>query len=398
MMCARWARRRAREMSARGAAFASAIVAMIVFAVAAAASLAIAAAAFSRRHRAHLARVSEEYYAGASGKRYRPHRLVKEMPSSHSRFIEEQTKIWTRQRASGPCYAMLEKDKVVMEAWKSASGIPRMATLFCGYMDRFSPRALREACGSRPTERTVLKMTHLQSSNGVRVLRPFAEWTSEYEADVLAYVEHKADSCFVCALDGRWGDSDPSAASVANREDEARYALYETVEPGVLIEEYFDGGGNGAPEEVRVVVYAGQVVDVRRMALPPLLGMWSWLGVNLERLRPALIMAMDVAVHIGAGLVAVDFFIPRGGQGPCAPVLNEISLSPYGGVRRTFGAARLRLRALRADVAAASPGHFGGIDALLAGAPRRRRGIRRHSRTENGFSRGAAAERTFLAA
>ena len=240
----------------------------------------------------------------------------------NSKYIELQTKDWIEKRNElGYCYGLLEKDKIVMAKWIEKFNIRIPKIHYYGYHTDFNFSKLKKIALNNPDKRFIIKITHLQSNYGIIMMSPYNEKKEgdEYLLDIYSKCLEKFKTCFVCNHDK---DTAPKPSEISKREKSSHYELYETIEPGVIIQEFFYSkddssvGRVNKPKEFKVLVYGGKIINGS--------------GGDIKREKNIYEMARNVSKLLGSSLIRVDMFVKEE-DNPYIPYLNEISLSPNGG-------------------------------------------------------------------
>lgn len=239
---------------------------------------------------------------------------------NNSQYIELQTKDWIEKRKKlGYCYGLLEKDKIVMAKWIEKFNIRVPKIHYYGYHNDFNFSKLKNVAINNPDKRFIIKVTHLQSNYGIIMMPPYNENNSDqYLLEIYQKCLEKFKTCFVCNHDK---NTAPKPFEIKNREKSSHYELYETIEPGVIIQEFFYSKKDkkiDSPKEFKVLIYGDKIIDGA--------------GGDLKREQNIYSMARDISRLLGSSLIRVDMFIKEEDD-PYIPYLNEISLSPNGGFK-----------------------------------------------------------------
>ena len=166
----------------------------------------------------------------------------------NSKYIELQTKDWIDKRNEfGYCYGLLEKDKIVMAKWMEKFNIRTPKIRYYGYHDDFNFTKLKKVATDNPDQRFIIKITHLQSNYGIIIVPPYNEKKSdEYLLNIYSKCLDKFKTCFVCNHDK---NNAPKTYEINKREKSSHYELYETIEPGIIIQDFFYSRGNNKPNK-----------------------------------------------------------------------------------------------------------------------------------------------------
>ena len=236
----------------------------------------------------------------------------------NSKYIELQTKDWIEKRNEiGYCYGLLEKDKIIMTKWMEKFNIRCPKIHYYGYHDDFNFTKLKKVATSNPGQRFIIKISHLQSNYGIIMMPPYNEKKGdEYLLNIYSKCLDKFKTCFVCNHDN---NTAPKTHEISKREKLSHYELYETIEPGIIIQEFFYSNNKPErPKEFKMLVYGGKIIN----------------GSNgdIKREKNIYEMARNISKLLGSSLIRVDMFVKEE-DNPYIPYLNEISLSPNGGFR-----------------------------------------------------------------
>ena len=245
-----------------------------------------------------------------------------------SKYIELQTKEWIKQREEkGYCYGLLEKDKIIMAKWIEKFKINTPKIHYYDYHNNFTFDKLKNVVLNNPDKKFVIKITHLQSNYGIIMVPPYNEKkNNEYLLDIYEKCLEKFKTCFVCNHDR---NNAPTKKEIQKKLKESHYKLYETIEPGIIIQEYFYSykdknnkdllGNNKAPKELKILVYGDKIIN-------------GIAADDYDRYKLVYQMAKNISKLLGSSLIRVDIFIKESDD-PYIPYLNEISLSPNKGFR-----------------------------------------------------------------
>lgn len=283
-----------------------------------------------------------------------------------SKYIELQTKVWINQREEkGYCYGLLEKDKIVMAKWIEKFNINSPKIYYYDYHFNFTFEKLKKVTLENPDKKFIIKISHLQSSFGIIVIPSYNSVKHskygkvEYLFEIYEQCLEKFKTCFVCNHDK---NTAPTTKEIDKKLKETHYKLYETIEPGIIIQEYFDSYSNDSkifsntiPIELKILVYGDKIIN-------------GVVDNNYERYKLVYKMARDISKLLGSSLIRVDMFIKEN-DNPYIPYLNEISLSPNGG----FGSKYLdkkEIKKIKEEVKNYKPVKM-EIDDLIKSSPKR---------------------------
>lgn len=251
---------------------------------------------------------------------------------TNKKYIEQQTNIWIDHRNKNePCYGFLEKDKIVMAEWIEHFNIRAPKIHYKDYHSEFSLEKLSNILNLN-NGRLVIKISHLQSSYGIIITDESKHKDKNYVKELYEKIQKKFKGSFVCNHD----KSDPPTNKEImenKRFKTSYYKLYETVEPGVLIQDYFNSFEKGVskePIEIKVLMFGGNIVDIKINGFLKLT-----YNIMSKRYVKVYQMARDISKLLGSVLVRVDMFVKKSDD-PYVPYLNEISLSPNGGLNRAL--------------------------------------------------------------
>lgn len=251
---------------------------------------------------------------------------------TNKEYIEQQTKIWIdRRKKNLPCYGFLEKDKIIMGEWIEHYKIRAPKIHYKEYHTEFTKEKLANVLKSHDN-RLVIKITHLQSSYGIILTDKTKHKDEKYIDDIYLKILKKFKGSFVCNHD----KSDPPTNKqiLENKNyKKSYYKLYETVEPGVMIQDYFNSYEKGVskePIEIKVLMFGGNIVDIKINSL-----LRFTYNIMSKRYVNVYNMAKEISSLLGSVLVRVDMFVKKSDD-PYIPYLNEISLSPNQGLNRAL--------------------------------------------------------------
>jgi hypothetical protein len=275
-----------------------------------------------------------------------------------SKYIELQTKEWIKKRNNHqPCYAMLEKDKIVMTKWMEIFDIQKPTIRYYAYHDKFSYQDLVDVIEKYRGKKLMAKVTHLQSSYGIIVIP--TNPSEKKIRDIYDQIVDKFSSCFVCNHDR---NDPPDQKSIKAGKKESYYKLYETIKPGILIQDFFESvPGGKVPKELKVLVLGDHILGVRY---------YDMLYMNPTRYEKVFDEARRISKILGSTLVRVDFFVKES-DNPYVPYLNEISLSPNGGMSHATGFSREEIRGIKDNLRNSPRGEYPEIDKLIEECPYR---------------------------
>lgn len=301
-----------------------------------------------------------------NGKITTVNKLALPLIEDNSRYIELQTKEWIKKRYNKePCYAVLEKDKVVMSKWIQHFDIPSPKIHYNEYHDKFDIKVLENLVLAHKNKRFVIKISHLQSNFGIIIVPPYNETKSlDYLKDIYSNCQKRFDSCFVCNHD----NSDaPTNKEIRDGKKESYYKLYQTIKPGIVIQEFFDSGnGFSKPYELKILALGNKILAVNRN-IPIAMHDLAW---NKSKYSKVFELVRKISSLLGSSLIRVDIFI-RKNDNPYVPYLNEISLSPSTGMNQTWIFGEETLKQYKEDIKVAKHGSYPEIDKMISECPYR---------------------------
>lgn len=246
----------------------------------------------------------------------------------NNRYIELQTEKWIEKREKKELtFGMLEKDKILMSKWMTHFNIPGPKLHYFDYHYNFTLDKLKEIINNNKDKRLIIKISHLQSNYGIIKIEP----NENNIEKIYEKCQKLFKSCFVCNHDK---NDPPVKKQIALREKENYYKLYETVEPGIIIQDFFYSYGDNKldkPIELKILMFADKVIDVQSDHLISVVG--AGIMMSESRMKKVYEKAREISDLLGAHLIRVDFFVKEE-DNPYIPYLNEISLSPNGGMNR----------------------------------------------------------------
>ena len=277
-------------------------------------------------------------------------------------YIEEQTKIWIgRRNNDSPCYGLLEKDKIVMTKWMQKYNISCPTIFYYGYHDEFTKDDLLRVFEEQKNKRLIIKASHLQSSFGIIATEKFSEVKDKQD-----YIDEIYEKCiimfkgsFVCNHDK---NDPPSEKQVRMGIKPSYYKLYETIKPGVVIQEFFyseKSQKSKIPIEKKILMFGDKVICIRGEYF-----------LNSPRNKLLFSEARRISKLLGAHLIRTDFFVKKE-DNIYKPYLNEISLSPNGGLRRNYYLSNETVNKYMEDVKKFKPSKFEFLDELIENCPKR---------------------------
>lgn len=239
----------------------------------------------------------------------------------NDKYIELQTKHWIKQRlANKPFFGALEKDKIIMTKWIKAFKIATPTIRYSEYHDNYYKNDLKQLLQTHSDLRLVAKVSHLQNNFGIIIIEPLDSIAEDKQAKYIDDIDNKIKNlfttCFVCNHDK---NDPPTQEEIEKGEKTSYYKLYETIKPGLIIQDFFYSFSKASvnkPFEIKVAVFADKIIDVVGFTF-----------LDTKRLSLVFKEARKISALLGAHLIRTDFFV-KYDDNPYVPYLNEISLSP----------------------------------------------------------------------
>jgi len=292
----------------------------------------------------------------------------------NSKYIELQTKHWIKKREQKEeCYAVLEKDKVIMAKWMEHFNIPSPKLYYYDYHDNFTLEKLKNVIMSNKDKRMVIKISHLQSNFGIIIVPPYNEKRNEkYIEEIYQDCQKRFRGCFVCNHDR---SDPPTNKQIQKGQKESYYKLYQTIKPGLVIEEFYDSGkGVSEPKEFKVLVLGNKILAINKNRNPLIL---YDILMNSQKYQKVFDLARKVSDCLGSTLVRVDMFV-REGEKIYEPSLNEISLSPNSGMGQTWLISKARIEKYKNEIKQAKHGDYPEVDKMIRECPFREMEIEKY--------------------
>jgi len=247
----------------------------------------------------------------------------------NDKYIELQTNNWIEQRKDKkPCFGMLEKDKILMAKWMTHFNIPSPKINYFDYHYNFTVDVLERIIENNKDKRLIIKISHLQSNYGIIIVEPNEKNINK----IYEKFQKLVKSCFVCNHDKY---NPPTQKEITNGEKQSYYKLYETIEPGIIVQDFFYSFGEGKvkkPIEIKILMFADKIINI---LFDDNIISFAGLAILIykERMKKVFVKAREISDLLGAHLIRVDFFVKEE-DNPYIPYLNEISLSPNGGMKK----------------------------------------------------------------
>lgn len=274
----------------------------------------------------------------------------------NNRYIELQTKHWINKRKNNEiCYGILEKDKIVMTKWIEMFKIKAPKVHYYNYHNKFNIEDFYKVINNNRDKNLVIKISHLQSNYGIIIIpkNPSIQQINQLYNKCL----EKFKTCFVCNHDK--GDS-PTNKEIKENKKTSYYELYETIEPGIIIQDFFysiNAEKISRPLEFKILVFGDKII--------------SGIKGNDERMINVYNEARKISKLLGSVLIRVDFFVKKN-DNPYIPYLNEISLSPARGIHVPKGIQFSgKLQDYINEVKNYEPVEYSELDKLILESPKR---------------------------
>jgi hypothetical protein len=307
---------------------------------------------------------------------------------NNKKYIQKQTEEWYRKRSKGePCYAVLEKDKIIMSKWMEMADVRGAKIHYYAYHDQFSKDDLQRIVQENKDKHLIVKISHLQSSFGI--IKIPAKSSPKEVDKIYNQILNKFNTSFVCNHDS---NDPPTNKQIKDGKKPSYYKLYETIKPGVIIQDYFEsylsssgspewrGGmtvngvditsGRDTPIEIKILMFGDRVINV---------GLINIISVymNRQRYQPLFDEARKISNFLGATLVRVDFFVKKEDD-PYVPYLNEISLSPNRGINKAAAFSNEEINEMKKEIENSPRGKYDDLNKLIEECPFRELPIERY--------------------
>jgi hypothetical protein len=315
-----------------------------------------------------IKRIYEEINSSKEFDRKTINQISLPLVTDEKKYIELQTKEWINQREkNGYCYGLLEKDKIVMTKWMLKYNIKAPKIHYYDYYNNFTFDKLRNVVITNPETRFVIKISHLQSNYGIIIIEPLVDKKDiKYLEEIYKKCQEKFKTCFVCNHDE---NNAPKNDQIKNGEKQSYYKLYETIEPGIIIQEFFYSDEKNIktqPKEIKVLVYGNKIIGAKLYG-DTMEEIYNT-PYTYKRIKPVYDMARNISKLLGSSLIRVDMFIKETDD-PFEPYFNEISLSPNGGFKNNT-LDSTEIEKLKKEIGNYEPIEM-EIDELIKSAPTR---------------------------
>ncbi len=298
-----------------------------------------------------------------------------------NKYIQKQTEEWYQKRANGePCYAVLEKDKIIMSKWMEMVNVKAPKIHFYAYHDQFDKSDLERVIQEHGKKPLIIKISHLQSSFGI--IKVGAKPSPSEVDKIYQQILDKFDTSFVCNHDS---NDPPTNEQIREGKKTSYYKLYETIKPGVIIQDYFESYsdlkkvfiekdgintnlGKDIPIEIKVLMFGDTVIKVTGSNTYETIELKGSIYIDQKRYQPLVEEARKISKFLGATLVRVDFFVKQT-DNPYVPYLNEISLSPNGGLKRLWGFSSQEINKMKHDIENSPRGDYSQLNKLIQECP-----------------------------
>lgn len=314
-----------------------------------------------------------------------------------NKYIQKQTQEWYRKRANGePCYAVLEKDKIIMAKWMEMAKVRGPKIRFYAYHDQFDKSDLERVIKEYGDKPLIVKISHLQSSFGIIMIPP--KPTSDEVDKIYEQILNKIDSSFVCNHDS---NDPPTNKQIRQGKKPSYYKLYETIKPGVIIQDYFESYlpslsreegeakvildkdgvdtklGKDIPIEIKILMFGDNVIKVTGSSNYESIELKVDIYKDHKKYQLLADEAREISKFLGATLVRVDFFVKKD-DNPYVPYLNEISLSPSGGMNRVWAFSNNEINQMKAEIENIPRGDYTQLNKLIQECPFRKLPIKNY--------------------
>lgn len=262
----------------------------------------------------------------------------------NNKYIELQTKEWIKKRENKEMtYGMLEKDKILMIKWILHFAIKGPKIHYYDYHTNFDIKKLQEIVDNNKDKRLIIKISHLQSNYGIIKIEP----NTENVEDIYKRCKQLFMTSFVCNHD----NSDPPGnKEITLKQKESYYKLYETIEPGIIIQDFFysyEEGKVRQPLEYKILLFADKIINIQGPGLLYTIG--AGIILSNKRMEKVFEQARYISKVLGAHLIRIDFFVKEKDD-PYIPYINEISLSPNGGMKKNIFISNSLLNQYREEI------------------------------------------------
>jgi hypothetical protein len=289
-----------------------------------------------------------------------------------NRYIELQTREWIKKRTTGePCYAVIEKDKIIMMKWIQLFKIKAPKIYFYAYHDQFQLKDFKRIIEENNDKYLIIKISHLQSNYGIIKVKP--DLSEDKIIRIYNKCLEKFKKSFVCNHDR---SDPPTNRQIRNGKKESYYRLYETIKPGIIIQEYFESDGpfpdkdkrygKSTPREFKILLLGDKVLAINNNGRNYIMDFYK----NSERYTLLIKEARKISALLGATLIRIDFFV-NNNHHPYVPYLNEISLSPSNGLNTVWFYSKEELENFKNEIRDAKIGEYPELNKMIAECPYR---------------------------
>ena len=206
-------------------------------------------------------------------------------------------------------------------------------------------------------------------SYGIIIINPYSkESDTDYLKKIYKKCQDKFKSCFVC--NGDDGKA-PSSSEIQNGHKKFHYELYETIQPGIIIEDFFysyDKKSTKKPKEIKILLIGNKIIKAPRH--------WM-LGLRNKKIKKIVDFVRGISEILGSVLIRIDVFI-RVNDKIYEPYLNEISLSPSRGLNCLRLITSKQIDNYKNEILQADQGNYPVIDKLIRECPYRNLKIDRY--------------------
>lgn len=287
-------------------------------------------------------------------------KIILPIVKNNKHYIEYQTKIWINKRKKKElCYALFEKDKIIMINWIKKYNIKIPNILYYDYYNNFTKKKLEEILKKNKNKNLIIKISHLQSNYGIILINSKSDINEIYNKCKKLF-----SSCFVCNHDN---NNAPTLKEIKERKKESHYLLYETIQPGIIIQDYFNSYNNEKiiePIEIKILLISDKIIKISSKSNIK----YSFYYNN--RFKLLFNEAKLISQLLGSYLIRIDFFIKET-DNPYIPYLNEISLSPNHGFNKNIFISNYLLNFYKNQIKNFKTENYEDINKLLLNSPYR---------------------------
>lgn len=264
-----------------------------------------------------------------SKEKYQLSKSVLPLVEFDSKFIKNRTDDWISKRNRNDiCYGLLEKDKILMTKWMQHYKVKSPKIHFYAYHNDFSKQDLINVIDKNSNKNLIIKITHLQSNFGIIIIEnnKLKKNKEDYINSIYETCLDRFNSSFVCNGDN---NNAPTTDEIEKGVKQTNFKLYETIEPGIIIQDFFYSYKENVisePYELKVLMIGDKIIRITNFSIKFYLQPYT---LNKELYFNISKLCKQVSSIIKTDLLRVDVFI-KGKE----VYLNEISMSPYAGLNR----------------------------------------------------------------